>query len=178
MNKFLGTVIFFVVLLFDQFTKYFAVLHLRLGEQRPIIPGFFDLTLVYNPGAAFGMFGNMSDTSRRVALTAVTVIALLVIARLAITEGKNDAWIGCGLSGILGGAVGNLIDRFRYTGVVDFLDFYIQRYHWPAFNVADTVISVGVFLVIIRMLVGEVVVQQSDEQSDEKGPIDREDAVS
>jgi len=144
--------IFLTILVADQLTKLLALAYLSQGATVEIIPGFFNLTLVYNPGAAFGIFATLPDTSRRIVLGVVTVIAVIVIFRLASNEAKDRPILQGALSSILAGAIGNLIDRLRFDAVVDFLDFYVGTYHWPAFNIADSAISVGVAIVFLGLL--------------------------
>lgn len=143
--------LFVVILVLDQITKYAAIAHLSSGSVR-VIPGLFDLTLVYNPGAAFGLFAGLPDVPRRIALATVSALALFVVVKLIFKDAKDDRYSQMALAGILAGAIGNIIDRLRYDAVVDFLDFYWGTYHWPAFNVADSAICVGVTLLAIRML--------------------------
>ena len=151
---------FAVILAADIFTKNLITATFTLGEVREIVPNFFNLTLVYNPGAAFGLFSDLEPETRRITLAVVTIIALGVIIRLAIKDVKDDKVSLVALSGIFAGAIGNVIDRFRYDAVVDFLDFYIGTNHWPAFNVADSAISIGVCIIIFQMIFNE---QKSDE---------------
>jgi signal peptidase II len=141
------------ILVADQITKWWALRALRFGVPVPVVDGFFALTLVMNPGLAFGMLGGMPESLRwMVGLLSVGAIVVLAIlaARLLPTGG---VWTRVALGLIFGGAAGNLIDRVRFGAVVDFLDFYWRGYHWPAFNVADSAISVGVTILAIRMLV-------------------------
>ncbi len=147
-----GLMIFLLVVIVDQFTKYLAEIHLTLGHSIKVIPGMFDLTLVYNPGAAFGMFGGLPDIYRRLVLWAVSIIGVAVVVYFLARETKNDKTAALALAAILGGAAGNIIDRFRYDSVVDFLDFYYKGNHWPAFNVADTAISIGVAVIMLRLI--------------------------
>ena len=151
MNNILNFFYFFSILTLDQLSKYWVHSSFVEGEPVAILPNFFNLTLVYNPGAAFGIFSGLPDTQRRVVLLGVSVLALLVVVRLLLTDAKDDKYSQFALLGILAGALGNIIDRFRFDRVVDFLDFYWGSYHWPAFNVADSAISVGVAILIIRM---------------------------
>jgi signal peptidase II len=141
-----------IILVADQLTKWWALKGLRFGAPVPIIDGFFSLTLVMNPGLAFGMLGGVPETFRWVvgllSIGAVVVLALLA-ARLLVGGG---VWTRVALGLIFGGAAGNLIDRVRFGAVVDYLDFYYRGYHWPAFNVADSAITVGVTVLAIRML--------------------------
>ena len=137
----------------DQVTKYFTLRHLRLGVPVPVVDGFFSLTLVMNPGLAFGMLGGIPESLRWMVgvLSLGALILLAVLAARVLPTGGPWARVALGL--IFGGAAGNLVDRVRFGAVVDFLDFYWRDYHWPAFNVADSAISVGVTLLALRMLV-------------------------
>jgi signal peptidase II len=117
-----------------------------------VVDGFFSLTLVMNPGLAFGMLSSTPTAWRWiVALLSMGALAMLAVvgARL-LPAGGRITRLALGL--IFGGAVGNLIDRGRFGAVVDFLDFYWRAHHWPAFNVADSAISVGVALLALRIL--------------------------
>ena len=98
------------------------------------------------------MFSNIPDPYRRIVLLSVSVVALCVVFKLLFKDAKDDVFSQYVLIAILAGAIGNIIDRFRYDRVVDFLDVYWQQYHWPAFNIADSAISVGVSLLILKML--------------------------
>ncbi|HTK88934.1 MAG TPA: signal peptidase II [Verrucomicrobiae bacterium] len=141
------------ILVADQITKWWALHGLRFGEAVPVIPGLFSLTLVMNPGLAFGMLGGVPEAFRwMVGLLSIGAVVLLAViaARLLPTGG---AWTRLSLGLIFGGAAGNLIDRVRFGAVVDYLDFYWGAYHWPAFNVADSAITVGVTILAFRMLV-------------------------
>ncbi len=141
-----------LVLLLDQATKFLALGRLLPGQPVSVVDGFFALTLVLNPGLAFGMLGAVPAAWRWVvavlSMGALTVLAVLG-ARL-LPGGGRLTELALGL--VFGGAVANLIDRGRFGAVVDFLDFYWRGYHWPAFNVADSAISVGVTLLALRML--------------------------
>ncbi len=139
-----------LVAFLDQWTKFLIVSALTLGERIEIIPGFFNLTLAYNPGAAFGMLGDLPDGTRQLVLGAVTVLALLVVFYFLAKDYYHDLIAQAALGLILGGAVGNIIDRVRLGVVVDFLDVYVQSYHWPSFNVADSAICIGVAILIFR----------------------------
>lgn len=152
MKSKLNAAAFLVVLVSDQITKTLAQSRLSLGEAIEVIPGLFNLTLVYNPGAAFGLFGNLPDFWRRTVLFVVSILALLVVFRFMVKEAKDDRWAQFALSAILAGAIGNIIDRLRFDAVVDFLDFYWGNYHWPAFNIADSAISLGVTILIVRIM--------------------------
>ena len=141
-----------IVLILDQAVKWLALRRLGPGVPVNVIDGFFSLTLVMNPGLAFGMLGAVPRGWRWV-VALLSIVALAVLASLAmrlLPEGGRVAAVAIGM--IFGGAAGNLIDRARFGAVVDFLDFYWRGWHWPAFNVADSAISVGVALLALRML--------------------------
>ena len=141
-----------IVMILDQTAKWLALRRLGPGVPVSLIDGFFSLTLVMNPGVAFGMLGTVPPGWRWV-IALLSIGALGVLAALAtrlLPEGGLVAAVAIGM--IFGGAAGNLIDRARFGAVVDFLDFYWRGWHWPAFNVADSAISVGVALLALRML--------------------------
>lgn len=140
----LGTVIL------DQVTKAHIMQTMRLHESIPIIPNFFSLTYIRNPGAAFGILASSSNGFRLLFFGVMSVFALGLLVTIFLRLPQDD-WVGqLFISGILGGAVGNLLDRMRFGEVIDFLDFYVETYHWPAFNVADAAISVGVCFLIFH----------------------------
>jgi signal peptidase II len=132
----------------DQISKDLIRAYFVEGEVRPVIPDFFNLTLTYNRGAAFGLWSNLPNVWREIVLAVTICLALLVIAFFLTRAYYQNALSQIALAGILGGAVGNIIDRLRFGGVVDFLDVYAGSYHWPAFNIADSAICVGVVLLI------------------------------
>jgi signal peptidase II len=139
------------VVLTDQATKEIVVRTMRLGQSIPIVPGYFDLTYVLNPGAAFSLLATLPEKIRNPFFIAISVAAaiLIIVYRARHLRGHRLASVSLGL--VLGGAVGNLIDRIRYGVVVDFLDAHVHQYHWPVFNVADSAISVGVTLLLLEM---------------------------
>ena len=143
------------VILLDQATKYAASSYLILGKPVPIIADFFSLTLVHNPGAAFGLFSGLAEPYRQIALILVSALALGAVAYFLIVEACDDCLAQIALIGILAGAIGNIIDRMRFDYVIDFLDFYWRDYHWPAFNVADSAISMGVCFLLFRWSFGD-----------------------
>jgi signal peptidase II len=146
------TVTALAVLILDVLAKYLALQRLLPGRPVPVIDGFFSLTLVMNPGLAFGMLADTPAGWRwLVALLSIGALAVLAaVGMRMLPAGGRLTPLALGL--IFGGAVGNLIDRARFGAVVDFLDFYWRGYHWPAFNVADSAISIGVALLALRML--------------------------
>jgi signal peptidase II len=145
-------VIALAVILLDQATKLVIVRSLRLGQGIPVIPGFFDIVFVLNPGAAFGFLATLSEDLRNPFFILISVAAIVLIVLYHTRYLRSHRLVSVALGLILGGAVGNLIDRLRYGMVVDFLDVYVGRYHWPAFNVADSAISIGVGLMLLDML--------------------------
>lgn len=136
------------VLCLDLITKETIIAHYSLYESRPVIPGFFNLVHYRNKGVAFGLFGGAVSPWREVALFLFPLAAVIGIFVFTFSGRKKGVGVLCALGGILGGALGNLLDRIRYGGVVDFLDFYWGSFHWPAFNLADTAITIGVFYLV------------------------------
>lgn len=131
------------IVILDQITKLWVQDHLVLFTTHPVIPGFFNLVHVLNRGAAFG-FLNRSDIEwQTYFFFAATALAVMIIFHLLRMARDDDKLLIIGLACILGGALGNLIDRIKTGEVVDFLDFYWRGYHWPAFNVADIAIFLG-----------------------------------
>jgi signal peptidase II len=139
------------VIIPDQITKAVIQQKYALWATDPVVPGFFNLAHVLNKGAAFGFLNNPDTNWQIWFFAAVTVFAVAFIYHLLIGADKGDRFFIWGLGLVLGGALGNLIDRMRFGFVVDFLDFYVGDYHWPAFNVADIAISCGAFAILISM---------------------------
>ena len=141
-----------VVLILDQLTKAAALRQLSPGTPVAVVDGFFSLTLVMNPGLAFGMLSSTPSAWRWI-VGVLSAAALSVLAMVGVRLLPTGGWMTrLALGFIFGGAVGNLIDRGRFGAVVDFLDFYWRGYHWPSFNVAESAISVGVALLALRIL--------------------------
>ncbi len=138
------------VIVIDQLTKLWVDNNLLLHARQPLIDGYFDLTLAYNPGAAFSFLADAGGWQRwffTILSTVVTIILVVWLKRLPAHEKINAA----ALALIIGGAIGNLIDRIAYGHVIDFLLVYYQQWSWPAFNVADSAISVGVVLMLLAL---------------------------
>ena len=150
MNKYgLLSVITLIVVAIDQATKLYVDAHFRLYETVPVIRGFFHFTYVRNKGAAFGI---LADNAIRIPFfITVSIIAILGILWYIkrIRDDQRLALIS--LSLIFSGALGNLIDRIRLGEVIDFLDVFWKQHHWPAFNIADSAITIGVALLFIEM---------------------------
>jgi signal peptidase II len=141
-----------LVIIVDQLTKLWIMNNFALHEQQNIIPGFFNLVYVTNTGAAFGFLAGDKTWLRQTSFIGVAIVALGVIFFAYGQLKKQGRLFVYALGLIAGGAVGNLIDRLRFGSVVDFLDFYLGSYHWPAFNAADSAISVGVGLFLLGTL--------------------------
>ena len=140
-----------VVLVLDQWTKKLIHTHFRWGESVNLLDSVFALTYVRNQGAAFGMFNRAPTWFREPFFIVIPVVALFVIVLLVSRLGRREKGTAVALSLILGGALGNLIDRLRFGYVIDFLDFHWKEiYHWPAFNVADSCIVVGVTIMFLQ----------------------------
>jgi signal peptidase II len=133
----------------DQVSKRLVLSSFQPGEVRPVIDGLFNLTLTFNRGAAFGLWSGLPSGWREAILGLTILMALAVVAFLMTRSHYQSLWAQTSLAAILGGAIGNIIDRVKFGAVVDFLDFYLGSYHWPAFNVADSAICVGVALLIL-----------------------------
>ena len=140
------------VIVLDQITKAAIVAKFVKHESHTIVDGFFNIVYVMNPGAAFGFLANMSETFRYFFFTGITAVVILLIIYYVVKSKPQNMLMVISLTLIFGGAVGNLIDRIRFGAVVDFLDVYIGTAHWPAFNVADSAISVGAMLMIWCMI--------------------------
>lgn len=147
----LSGIIAVFVLIVDQLTKIAVRDKMELWASDVIIPGFFNLVHVVNKGAAFGFLNRADISWQRTFFIAITFVAMGAIGFLLKSTKKNDYFQIVGLASVLGGAIGNLIDRILYHEVTDFLDFYYGSYHWPAFNVADIAICVGAFAMIISL---------------------------
>jgi len=133
-----------VILVLDQLTKFWIQQAIPLWEKGfTVIPGFFDIVHIVNRGAAFGFLNRHDIDWQRPFFIVVTMIAMVFIAVLARSKEDDGPFYVYGLGLILGGALGNLLDRVRLGMVVDFLDFYVGTWHWPAFNVADIAICLG-----------------------------------
>jgi len=140
------------VVLLDQATKAWIVSELRLHETFAVIAGLFNITHIRNPGAAFGFLATAPPLFRHTFFIVVTVAAILLILHYIRIGRVESLSMASALGLILAGAVGNLIDRVRFGEVVDFLDVHIAGHHWPAFNVADSAITVGAAILIVVLL--------------------------
>jgi signal peptidase II len=144
-----------VVLFLDQWTKAVVLERLPLHGRIAVIPGFFDLTHVRNTGGAFGIFGGEKSGLGGFLFLAVSVVAIGILLVLFIRSKENEQTLGFAYSLILSGALGNLLDRIRLGEVVDFLELYVSSFRWPAFNIADSAICVGIGLMALELIIKE-----------------------
>lgn len=140
----LPLIIAIVIAVADQWTKAAVRATFALGESRPVIDGFFNLTYVRNTGAAWGLFGGQNTY---LTILSVVMLVLMVLFRRSFLSDTWEHRVALGL--MIGGIVGNVLDRFRLGWVTDFFDFYVKGWHWPAFNIADAAICVGVGIYIV-----------------------------
>ena len=144
------------VIALDQASKMFVVTRIRFHETYPVIDGLFNLVHVRNRGMAFGIMNRPDIEWSFYLLTATTLGAVLLLIIWFFRLRDEELGLVPGLSLIVGGALGNLIDRLRLHEVIDFIDFYVGTYHWPAFNLADSAITVGAFWLALKMLTSPV----------------------
>jgi signal peptidase II len=142
----------FVILALDQFTKELIRRTLELHESLVVIPGIVDFTHVRNTGAAFGILDDADFPYKTLVIAAIATAGLIGVAMYSISLGRQQLMARIGLALIIGGAAGNLIDRVLVGYVVDFVDVYWRDYHFWAFNVADSAITIGVAVMILDML--------------------------
>ncbi len=137
-----------LVLALDQWTKLWIEATLDLHERLPVVPGFFDLVHVQNTGIAFGLFPAGRELAGTLVLIGLGLAALAIVAFYFRMTSDDEPLLLLSLSLVLGGAVGNLVDRILLRAVTDFLDVYVGTHHWPAFNVADSGVTVGIVLML------------------------------
>jgi len=141
------------VILLDQWSKTLVESRLAPGTMQPVVEGFFDLTHLQNPGVAFGLLSGSPSAFRLAVLSAFAGLAALVVIIYSVRSPASERGLQTALALILGGAIGNLYDRLTVGQVTDFLYVHVKSYYWPAFNVADIAISVGVGLMVLGILV-------------------------
>lgn len=144
-----GLIVATLVVVFDQITKWAVLERFSEGPLAIEVLPFFNLVLAWNRGISFGMFGASPDWAAWVLVALALGISGFLLRWMASAENRFTAM---GLALIIGGAVGNVIDRVRFGAVVDFLDVHVMGYHWPAFNVADAGITVGAAALILESL--------------------------
>jgi len=135
-----------VVIALDLLSKYWMTDHLQYGVSVPVLP-FFNLTLLHNTGAAFSFLAGESGWQRWFFIALATMISVVLVTWLRRI--KSDLWLSVAIALVLGGALGNLYDRIVLGYVVDFLHFYWNQYHFPAFNIADSAITVGAIMMAL-----------------------------
>ena len=140
------------IIVADQISKMIILRSIPLYETIPVIPGFFNMTHIHNPGGAFGFMAGQGPEVRSLLFLAMSSLAAVVVVFFYLRTPAAYSWLSTALLLIFGGAIGNMIDRFRFGEVVDFLDFYAGGYHWPAFNVADSGITVGMAILVYHLL--------------------------
>lgn len=140
------------VVVLDQLTKWYVRDVMPLHGYLPVIDGFFSITHARNPGGAFSLFADAHHTVRVPFFLLASVAALGVLIYFLRQIPADHRWLLFAVSGVLGGALGNLIDRVAFGHVTDFLLFYWRDYHWPAFNVADSFITIGVTILVAHSL--------------------------
>ena len=139
-----------IVIILDQLSKWLVVKFVPLYDRVTLLP-FLDITHVRNPGAAFGIFRDLPENARLILFAVVLITAVVVIFYFLKKTGSQDSLLRFSLGLILGGAIGNSIDRFRLRYVTDFIDFHWfgnPALHWPPFNIADSAITIGVILIL------------------------------
>ncbi|MGA1869264.1 MAG: signal peptidase II [bacterium] len=134
----------------DQVTKYLVRTYMYIGQSICIIPGYFNLVYVMNPGGAFGFWADKSHYFRAFFFFIIGLLAIVILI-IIYFDPSYGILTRIGIVLLLSGAIGNIIDRIRWRMVVDFLDFYWRSFHWPAFNVADTAISIGMGLFLLEL---------------------------
>ncbi|MEM8948726.1 MAG: signal peptidase II [Pseudomonadota bacterium] len=141
-----GLLLTIVIIVADQITKWIALTGIDFAANPIKVTSFFDLVLVWNRGVSFGMFSNAGDYGPLI----LSGIAIAVVIGLLWWLRQAETWLAITALGlVIGGALGNVIDRFRFGAVVDFLYFHVGDFHWPAFNVADTAICIGAGLLLL-----------------------------
>ncbi|ADW68537.1 signal peptidase II [Granulicella tundricola] len=140
-----------VVIVLDRWSKIWIGTHIPSGHYITVIPNVFRLSHVFNTGAAFSLFAELSPAIVRNTLIGFSVIAVLVVLGMIWRVGRVYSLTGIALALILGGAIGNLYDRIKLKYVVDFLEVKIVHYHWPDFNVADSCIVIGACLLLLEI---------------------------
>jgi signal peptidase II len=139
------------IIILDTITKWLVSANITLHDAITVVPDLFSIVHVRNTGAAFGIGANAESQVVPLLLNSGAILVFLIVVAYALRTPLADRTLQIGLHLILGGAIGNLVDRFRFGYVVDFLDFYVRDHHWPAFNVADSAICVGIALLFLDM---------------------------
>jgi signal peptidase II len=148
----------------DQATKLAVVASFGLNEARSVVPGFFDLTHVLNTGGVWGLGGDLPDVARTAIFLALPAAITLFAVWYSLSLAPEDRLKQYSIALVVGGAIGNLIDRLRLGVVIDFLSFHVGDLYWPAFNVADSAICVGIGVLVVSTVL------EGEEPPDEEAP--------
>lgn len=145
-----------IVIMADQLSKYLVCISLPLNGSENIIPGFLNFVHVKNAGVAFGTFSHEGNILSRIILSGISLIALFIIIWIIVSQ-PLDRYSLIGFALFFGGAAGNFVDRVIFGRVTDFIDMHVKTLHWPAFNLADSALTVGAVIFCIRLLISEKV---------------------
>ena len=149
----------------DQLTKFLVTVHVPRHYSIPVIEGFFSIIHIRNPGVAFGLFAGQEFEYKVIFFIIISLIAIIAILIIFHQASDDQRAVRVGLILIFSGAVGNLIDRILHKEVIDFLDFFYKGTHWPAFNVADSCITIGVSFMIFDLFYGHPKVVDASKSS-------------
>ena len=141
-----------VVVVFDQISKFIIVKSVPLFHSITVIPGFFNITHIRNPGGAFGFLAGSHSSLQHLIFLFVSSAAIGLIFYFFKKTPYSYRFLSSALALVFGGAIGNMIDRIRMGSVVDFLDFYVGNLHWPAFNIADSAVSIGMIIFLFYLV--------------------------
>ena len=145
----LGLVVAILVIVFDQATKWWIMAMVMQPPRIIPVTPFFNLVMGWNRGISFGLF----DGDSAINVWVLPLVALAIVAALVVWLRRvQGVWLASAIGLVIGGALGNVVDRLRFGAVADFLDFHVAGYHWPAFNVADSGITVGVTMLVLDSL--------------------------
>ena len=143
------------MIVLDQYTKFMVTLHIPLNYSVQVVEGFFNLTHIRNSGVAFGLFADQQYEYKALMFITISTIAIMAILVIFHQNPKSKKLVQMGLILIFSGAIGNLIDRTLHGEVIDFVDFVVNGHHFPAFNIADSCITIGVFLMVLDLFFGK-----------------------
>lgn len=150
-NSLMWLLLSLIILILDQITKTWVSTHLSYNQPVNILP-YFDLRLLYNKGAAWSILADQGGWQRWFLSALAIIVSIIIMVWLTRLDSKQR-WLACALALILGGALGNVMDRIIFGYVVDFIDIYYQTWHWPAFNIADIGISIGAVMLLIDAII-------------------------
>lgn len=149
------------IVAFDQATKYWAYSQLRNNEDVTVIAKCFKLSYVENRGIAFGILNNSNNNAKTFVLSGISLLAVALVGYFILTAARHKRLLLVALALILGGIVGNMLDRIHLQFVIDFLELYFGSYHWPNFNIADAAICIGASLLTIDILTDKETVDEN-----------------